>query len=157
MIEPRVVAPLVDDLKPPLVHGDMIDRILGEDRQFIRLDHLGDAVIDLRVDVVGTPCKENRVLPRLRNAVKNLLPVVAHILTVLFDLGIARIDGCGNFFFPDPLYLAELLHKPLDHALAVMDGQKRLNEPNVLLTQDVHVDADILRVGCNDRTVEIIR
>ena len=37
-----------------------------------------------------------------------------------------------------------------------MDGQKRLNEPNVLLTQDVHVDADVLRIGGNNRTVEII-
>ena len=157
MIEPRMVAPLVDDLQPPLVHGDMIDRILGEDRQLVRLDHLRNAVIDLGIDVVRASRKKNCVLSRLGNAVEDLLPVVTHILPILFDLGIARINGGGDLLFPDPLCLAKLLHKPLDHARTVVDRQERLDKANVLLTQNVHIDADILRIGCNNRAVEIIR
>ena len=134
----------------------MIDRILGEDRQLVRLDHLGDAVVDLGVDVVRTPCEKNRMLTRLGDAVEDLLPVVAHVLPILLDLGIARVNGGGDLLFPDPLRLAELLHKPFNHALSVVDRQKWLDKADVLLTQDIHIDADVLRVGRNNRAVEII-
>ena len=157
MVEARVVAPLVHDLKPTLVHGNVIDRVLGEDRQLVGLDHLGDAVVDLGIDMIRTSREKNRVLSRLRDAVEDLLTVVTHILSVLLDLGIARINGGGDLLFPDPLRLAELLHEALNHALSVIDRQERLDKADVLLTQDIHIDADVLCVGRDDRAVEIVR
>ena len=134
----------------------MIDRILGENRQLVGLNHLWDAVIDLGVDVVWASCEENCMLARLGNAVEDLLPVVTHILPVLLDLGIARIDGGSDFLLSDALDFAELLHKALDHACSVIDRQERLDKADVLLTQDIHIDADVLCVGRNNRAVEII-
>ena len=156
VVEARVIAPLVDNLKPPLVHGDVIDRILGENRQFVGLDHLRDAVVDLGVDVVRTTCEKNRVLTRLGNAVEDLLPVVTHVLPIFFDLGIARIDGSRDLLLSNSFRPAELLHEALDHALPVIDRQKRLDQSDIFLAQDVHVDADVLRIGRDDRTVEVI-
>ena len=156
VIEARVVAPLVDNLKAPLLHGDVIDRILGENRQLVGLDHLGDAVIDLGIDMIGTTCKQDGVLARLCNAVENLLTIVADVLTILLDLCIARINRSRNLLFSDALGLSELLHEALDHALAVVDRQERLDKADILLTQDIHVDADVLRIGGDNRAVEII-
>ena len=156
MVETRVVAPLVDDLQASFLHGDMVDGVLGEDGQFVRLYHLGDAVVDLRIDMIGTPREKDGVLARLLDAVENPLSVVAHILPVLRDLCVAGIHGGGDLFLADALDFSELLGQTLDHALAVVDRKERLEEADILLAQDVHVAANILGVGRNDRAVEVV-
>ena len=96
------------------------------------------------------------MLARLRNALKYLLTVVAHILPILFDLGIAGIHSGRDLLPADALNFPKFLHKAFDHAVPVVDGQKRLDKANVLLAQDIHINANVLRIGRNNRTVEMI-
>ena len=64
-----MIAPLVDDLQTPFADRHVVHCILGENRQLIGLDHLGDAVIDLGVDVVRPSRKQDGVLARLFNTI----------------------------------------------------------------------------------------
>ena len=152
-----MIAPLVDDLQTPFVDRHVVHRILRENRQLIGLDHLGDAVIDLGVDVIRPSRKQDGVLARLFNTIQDLLSVVTNILPVLLNLGVTGIDRRSDLRPADALGFAKLLHQTLDHALAVIDGQERLQEADVLLAQDIHVDADVLRIGCDDRAVVVVR
>ena len=157
MVKTCMIAPLVDDLQTPFADRHVVHCILRENRQLIGLDHLGDAVIDLGVDVIRPSRKEDGVLARLFNTIQDLLSVVTNILSVLLNLGITGIDRRSDLRPADALGFAELLHETLDHALAVIDGQERLQEADVILAQDIHVDANVLRIGCDDRAVVVVR
>lgn len=144
MVEARVVAPLVDDLELRGFDRHVVDGVLRDDRQMVALDHLRDAVVDLRVDVVRTADEQDDLLARLLHALEDLRAVIAHILTVL-----ARARGRPRRRpQQSPLLQAlmgtELLVESLGHALLVIDRQERLQEVDVLLAQDVHVAADVL-------------
>ena len=156
MVEARVVAPLVDDLELRGFDRHVVDGVLRDDRQMVALDHLRDAVVDLRVDVVRTADEHDDLLARLLHALEDLRAVIAHILTVLRELAVGLVDGRSNLLFLQALMGTELLVESLGHALLVIDRQERLQEVDVLLAQDVHVAADVLGVRGDDRAVVVI-
>ena len=53
MVKPGVVAPLVHDGQLVFGRVHMVDGIFRDDGQVVGLDHLRDAVVDLRVQMVG--------------------------------------------------------------------------------------------------------
>ena len=155
VVEARMIAPLVDDGEARALDGQMIDGILGKDGQMIALDHLGNAVIDFRVDVIWAPDEQNGLLARALKALEDARAVVAHILTVVRELligrGSRRLD-----FLPREVLALELLGEALRHTLLVVDGQERLEEGDVFFPQDVHVAADVLRIRRDDRAVVVV-
>ena len=54
MIKTCMITPLIDNLQTPFADRHVVYCILGENRQLIGLDHLGDAVIDLGINMIGT-------------------------------------------------------------------------------------------------------
>ena len=123
MVEARMVAPLVDDLELRGLDRHVVDGVLRDDRQMIALDHLRDAVVDLRVDVVRTADEHDDLLARLLHALEDLRAVVAHILTVLRELAVGLVDCLGNLFLRQALMSAELLVESLGHRFSSLIGR----------------------------------
>ena len=79
-VEPGVVNPLVIGPKGPPrgeIHGN---GILGEDRQAIGGDELGDAVVDLRVYVIGAACQDDAPAAVLLHPLEGLPALGPHVL-----------------------------------------------------------------------------
>ena len=156
MVEARVVTPLVDDLELRRLDRHVVDGVFRDDGQMVALDHLRDAVVDLRVDVIGATDEHDDLLPRLLDALEDLGAVVAHILAVLGELLVGLVDSLDNLLFLQTLMGAEFLVEARGHALLVVDWQERLQEVDVLLAQDVHVAADVLSVRSDNRAVVVV-
>ena len=97
VVEPRMIAPLIDHRQPRRLNGHMIDGVLGDDRQSIRLNELGDAVIDLGVDVVRSTDQKDRVLARPLDTFQYLFAVLLNVPTIMLELGMRGID-CPLYF-----------------------------------------------------------
>ena len=155
MIEARMVAPLVDDMELLALDGHVIDGVLRENRQMVALDHLRDAVVDFGVDMIRTADEQDGMLTRLLDALENLCAIVAHVLTILCELLVGRIDGRSDFIFRQ-MFVFERFHEAFRHALFVIDGQERLEKLDVLFAQDVHVAADVFGIRRDNRTVVVV-
>ena len=150
-----MVAPLVDDMELLALDGHVVDSVLRENRQMIALDHLRDAVVDFGVDMIRTADEQDGVLTRLLDAFENLCAIVAHVLAVLRELLVGRIDGRSDFIFRQ-MFVFERFHEALRHALFVVDGQEWLDKINILFAQDVHVAADVFGIRGDNRAVVVI-
>ena len=155
VIEPRMIAPLIHDMQSMLLHRQMIDRVLRKDRQMIGLDHFRDAMMDFRIDMVGTSRQKDRMLARLLKTLQDLLAVAAHILAIMLQLLISSLCRRCNLRLCNA-FLPQFLGQPRCHALLVADGQKGLQELDMLFLQNIHVAADIFRIGRHNGTIIVI-
>ncbi len=80
-VETGVVHPLVGDDQRSFRRGKMGNGILGKHRDIIGGDQLGDTVVNLRVNVVGTACKNDAALVVFLQITNYLFALVAHILS----------------------------------------------------------------------------
>ena len=155
MVEACVIAPLVHDGEARALDGQMINGVLGKNGQMVALDHLRDAVIDFRIDVIRAADEQNGLLARALEALEDARAVVTHILTVVRELligrGSRRLD-----FLPREVLALEFLREALRHALLVVDWEERLEEGDMLFPQNVHVAADVLRIRRDDRAVVVV-
>ncbi len=156
MIEARMIAPLIDDMDLLGLHRHMIDGILRYDRQLVGLYHIRYTMIDLRIDMVGAPHEQYGLLARALDALHDAGAVVTHILAIVGQLLIGLVDGSLDLRFAEPLALSQLLIEALCHAFLIVDGQERLNEVDILFAQDIHIAANVLRIGGYDRTIVMI-
>ena len=80
LVEPGVVHPLVQNAKGPLQGSELGDAVLGEDRDAIARDHLRDAVVDLRVDVVGAAGQDDALHVVILDVLENPLALGLDVL-----------------------------------------------------------------------------
>ena len=147
-----MVAPLVHEALPLLPYPHAADRVLGDYREAVGGDHLGDAVVDLRIDMVGAPREEDDVAALPPRPVYDELSLLHDVALVAVKLLIGLHHRTVDVALPEPL-VRERGPEPLCHALLVVDGEERLHEFNAFLPYDVHVGADVLRAGGDDRAV----
>ena len=128
--------------------------VLSEDRHAQGVHHLGNAVVNLGIDVIGASCQHdagNVVLSHVgQGALAHLADVVMEDLVLLEPLG-NSLTGLLN---GHPV-LGENLGQPLSELVRVGQGEEGGDELDVLLAQALHVGTDDFGVGGDDRAVEM--
>ena len=125
-----MVGPLVQHTGGELLHP-VGDAVLGNHRSPVAGDQVVDAVVDLRVYMVGAACQHNNALTLTARLVNDLTALYPDLCHVRFVLRVGSI-GCG-------------LHLPLGDAAKVL-GQHLLCHlvHKILGTVDAHIIIDEL-------------
>ena len=71
----------------------MRDRVFGKDRQAQAVNHLGDAVVDFRVKVVGAAAQNDSVDAKSDYALQGFLALLLNLGAEFFLLFPSRVNG----------------------------------------------------------------
>ena len=125
-----MVGPLVQHTGGELLHS-VRDAVLGDHRSPVAGDQVVDAVVDLRVHMVGTACQHDDALALTARLIDDLAALYSDLCHVCFVLRVGSI-GCG-------------LHFPLGDAAKVL-GQHLFCHfvHKVLGAMDAHIIIDEL-------------
>ena len=179
-VETGVVHPLVRDDEGPLDLSEMGNRILCQHGEVVGGDELRNAVVDLRIAVVGSAGQNDAPVTGFLHPFQGLLALFLHVVMGPLQLLPGRM-GSGTdlclgkvpFFelFPDPLQgqlalrpyrIADLvrmdkdLHQLVCGDLLIGEGQEGLHEENAFGLQRLDIVLDVLRVGGHHRTVVVV-
>ena len=151
-----MVDPLVHDTQR--ARGREVDgqAVLGKDRQSEGRDELGDAVVDLRVDVVRPPREHDAASAALLHLCEQARALGADVglgALLLVPRGPRRGAhlALGNL----PLVAAEP-DEPVGGGFLAGEGDKRADIAHVPVRDGLDVVADVLRVRDDDGTVEVV-
>ena len=154
LVEARVVGPLVEDAQGSFEAG-IDDGILGEDSHAEADDHLGDAVVDLGVKVVGAARQHDAAHAMLTHPLDGFDALRADfgldggvLLPRLIQRGLHLLDGDVVAVF------LEGLGQVGGQVLAVAEVDEGADELGARLRQALHVVTDNLGVGRHDGAVE---
>ena len=152
-IQTGVVHPLVQYAYGTLRFSEVRDAVLGKNGKAVGGDHLGDAVVDFGVDMIGTSRKDNSLDTSFFYIRQNPLSLMADILADLFQflpgVGRSRCDfSRGN--------LRKLLLQGRGDRLKVRKGHERHAHTDRPVGDFLHVVADILRIGGHDGAVVVV-
>ena len=154
LVEARVVGPLVEDAQGALEAG-VHDGVLGEDCHAQAHDDLGDAVVDLGVEVVGAAREHDAAHAMLTHPLDGFDALRADFgldggvfLPGLVEGGLHLLDGDVVAVF------LEGLGQVCGQILAVAEVDEGADELCARLQEALHVVADDLGVGRHDGAVE---
>ena len=155
-VQPGMVNPLVVDPEGTL--GGEIDgqAVLGEDGKVIRGNHFRNAVVNLRVDVVGSARENDAPGVIFRHPLQRLL-------TLCPDVGLGAllffpclVDGSADFLPVDaPFFLAQG-GQPVGGDFLAGKGEEGADVADFAVCDGFHVVFQILRVGDHDGAVVMI-
>ena len=168
IVQARMVHPLVVDAQIALQAAQMRHAVLGEHRHAEPGYKLGQGVVDLRIDMVGTPRQHDAVLVILLQPAQGLLPLRPHgVLEVQIHLpgafhGLRNLGPRGNgrgVALRLQLLLApprEVLVEALLQGLLVIVGDEGIQEVRAAGAQLVDVELQRLGVAHDDGAVEVV-
>ena len=156
VVKACVIAPLIDDVESRTLDRQMIDGVFRQDGKTVGSDHVGYAMMNLRIDVVRPADEHDGRLLRALDLAQDAHAVITHVLLVVLKFRVGSECRLLDLALGKTFGSAEFLKKALNHALLVVKRQKRLQKFNVLFAQHVHIGADILCIGRNDRAVVVI-
>ena len=158
LVEPSVVAPLVAHPKrtrQPRGRHAVGQRVLTQHHHAQRVDHLGDAVVDLGVDVVWTTGQHDAAHLVLAHVLQGPITLgldVDRDLVEFFEAGRDRSLGLGEADMP----VSEDLHQPLGKLLGLVEAEVRVEEADTFLAHPVDVLGQHLRIERHNRAVVIV-
>ena len=154
LVEARVVGPLVEDAQGAL-EARVHNGVLGEDGHAQAHDDLGDAVVDLGVEVVGAPREHDAAHAVLTHPFDGFDALRANLgldggvlLPGLVEGGLHLLDG------DVVAVLLEGLGQVGGQVFAVAEVDEGADELGARLQEALHVVADDLGVGRHDGAVE---
>ena len=154
LVEARVVGPLVEDAQGAL-EARIHDGVLGEDGHAQAHDDLGDAVVDLGIEVVGATREHDAAHAVLTHPLDGFDALRANLgldggvlLPCLVEGGLHLLDGDVVAVF------LEGLGQVGGQVLAVAEVDEGADELGARLRQALHVVTDNLGVGRHDGAVE---
>ena len=133
----------------------MVYGIFRYDGQIIGLDHLRNAVVDLRIQMVRPAYQQDDGQVLFPGFLKDLRAFLAHVFPVMLQFFIARFHGFFQFALLNVLVFKGF-GKTQQHLAGVVDGQEGLHELDVLVPQHVHVVADIFRIRSHHRAIVVV-
>ena len=151
-----MVDPLVVDPEGTL--GGEIDgqAVIGEDGQVIGGDHFRDAVVDLRVNVIGSSRKNNAPGVIVRHPLQGFLPLRPDVGLGVLLFFPCLVDGSADFLPVDaPFFLAQG-GQPVGGDFLAGEGEKGADVADFAVCDGFHVVFQILRVGDHDGAVVMI-
>ena len=148
-----MVDPLVEDPQRSPLAVNRRQTVLRKNVEAERRDHLGDAVIDLRVDVVGAPREHQPALPGFRHPVEQFPALFADI-GFRFSLFRPRgSDGGADLVRRDiPRFAADLRESLRDVGFA-LEGQEGVQIADLARHHVLHIVLDVLGVRDHHRAV----
>ena len=93
MVQPGVIAPLVHNAELIFGRIHVVHGIFRHDGQVVGLDHLRNAVVDLRVDVVRPAYQQDHGEIFLLGSLQDFFAFVAHVFPVLLQFLVACVHG----------------------------------------------------------------
>ena len=155
-VEPRVVDPLVVHAHGTL--GRKVDgqAVLGQHREAVGRDELGDAVVDLGVNVVGPPCKDNAAAAVFLHLGERSRARGADVGLRFLLLLPREVRGAARLLFGDVPDLFAELRKAVGRDLFAREGEEGVQVAHGAVGHGFDVILDILRVRDDDGAVEVI-
>ena len=164
VVQTGVEHPLVVHAQVALQVAQVRDGILGEHGHAKARDELGDGVVYLVVDVVGTPCQDDAVGVVLLDPLEGLLALRTHLVLEV-EINLPRaVDGVVDFLLRRVRELGMLLLALLDQVLVqallegflVVVGDERVEEVRAARAQLVDVELERLGIAHDDRAVVVV-
>ena len=148
----------------PLIHhpdgalGVKVDgqAVLGEHRQIVGGNQLGDAVVDLRVDVIGTACQNDATLAVLFHPVQRRLTGRTHVGLGLLLFGPCGLDRHAHLGLGNVPFLAALAHQLVGGDFFRGKGHEGTDVAHIPVGNGLHVVFQIFRIGHHDGAVEMV-
>ena len=155
-VEAGVVDPLVVHAHGAL--GGKVDgqAVLGQHREAVGRDELGDAVVDLGVDVVGTSGEHNAAAAAFLHRGERLRARGADIGLRFLLLLPREVRGAARLLFGDVPDLFAELRKAVGRDLFAREGEEGVQVAHGAVGHGFDVILDILRIRDDDGAVEVI-
>ena len=130
--------------------------ILCEDGKAVGGNELRNAMVDLRVHVIGTSCQDNAPLSVILHPLEGLLPFLFHILP-----GGDQLLPCGmgshlHLSSRDLEGFCKFLYKGICQDGLVGKCHEGVHEMHMLLLQSLYIVLDIFCVGCHHGAVVMV-
>ena len=131
----------------------MGNRILSKDCDSVAVDQIRDTVVDLRVNVVRTSCKDNSSSSCFLQILKSLLALFLNVLMYGIHFFPGFVSCCFHLSSRD---IRENLSEALGHDFLGGQCQEWVHKGNGRIMKLVHVVLNVLCIGGNDRTVVMV-
>ena len=155
LVQAGVVGPLVPHPQRTRQRGSVDDAVLGEHRHAQAGDQLGDAVVDLGVDVVRPSGQHDAAQAALGDP-RQCPPALGEDVGLgLGVLGETGGDGLGRLVQRD-VVVGEHLDQPTRQVGRVGEVQERVEVADAGLPEPRHVVGQHLGVEGDDRAVEVV-
>ena len=155
-VESGVVDPLV--VGPDGAAGDKVygKAVLSKDGEAVGGYELGDTVVYLRVDVVGTSRQDYAPAALLFHLFQKLCAPTAHVVLGPVLLGPGQLYRMAHFLLRNvPLFPAEL-HQPVGGHPLAGKGYEGADIAHVTVGHGLHIVFQVLRVGDYHRAVIVV-
>ena len=151
-----MVHPLVSDHQRPFDLTQLGDGVFCQNRKSVGGDQFRDTVVDLRVHMVGTARQYDAAAVVFFHPLKCFLALFLHVPAGSKKLLPRLVSGFLHLIGRNLELFVKDFDQPLRQHLFVGKRHKRIEETNVFRIQLLHVVFDILGVGRDDRTVEMV-
>ena len=149
-----MIHPLIQDGDRTVRCGQVGDGVLGQDCNSVRGDHLRDSVVDLRVNMIGAAGKDDALDMVFFHEFQDFLTFFADIKAGLFELFPTGDTGGADLLCGD--LTAELFFHGIRDGVNTGKCHKGIAELHFAVGDLLHVVADILRIGGDDRAVVMV-
>ena len=155
-VQPGMVNPLVVDPEGAL--GGEIDgqAVLGEDGKVVRGNHFRNAVVNLRVDVVGSARENDAPGVIIRHPLQRLLPLCTNVGLGALLFFPCLVDGSADFLPVDAPFFLTQSGQPVGGDFLAGEGEEGADVADFAVCDGFHVVFQILRVGDHDGAVVVI-
>ena len=133
--------------------SQVTDRVLGKDCNTITVDQIRDTMMDFRINMVWTSCKDNTSSACFFQISKCLFTFFLHIFTCLCQFFPCCMCCCLYFFCRNIL---KHLYQTVCKNCLCGKCKERIHKGDLRVTKFIHVIFDIFRIGGNDRTVIMV-
>ena len=155
-VQPGVVHPLISYNKRPFHLAQVTDRVLCENCKSVRGDKLRNAVVNLRIHMVGTSGKNNAVPVMLLQPCNGFLALFLHIPAAGQKLLPACMSSLLNFNGRNLIFPAEFYNQLLCQNLFTGKGKERIHKANMVFRQLLHIVFDVFCVRGNHGAVVMV-
>ena len=113
-------------------------------------------MVDLRINVVRTTCKDNAFLAGFLQILKNLFTLLLNIASRSILLIPRFLCSSENVLLRNIKFLLEFFYKLVCQDLLGSERHERIHELDVVLLQFFHVVLDVLCIGSYHRAVVMV-
>ena len=152
-IQPGMVHPLIVDTQWTFQGRQMGDGIFRQHGYPVGIDQIRNAVVNLRVDMVGTSCQYDAVASGLLQVFQCFFSLAHDIPPLILLLLPCQMGGFSDFLIGN---VGKFRNQTLRQNLFTGKGQEGIAKENGIIVQLVHVIFDIFRIGGNDGAVIMV-
>ena len=134
---------------------EMSNAVLCQYRKSISSDKRWDSMIDLRIHMIGPPCKHNARISGLLEPFDGLFALFPHILLESVKSGVCSLCCLLCLLLRNSIF-PEFLHDLLRHEVRFVESYKEVDEFDPLFLKNIHIIFDDFRIRGHDRTIVMI-